>query len=174
MWRQLLILIVLLAGILVVSQAQEPSTREIYTVLDYGENVFEPELWLASAQEEVGRSTAQWRSDPMSGLAYLSYLHFDSGIQPDQIDLIFNEDWFRATFANYQQWSETRNCQLEGITLKEFSLTQANLRYSMRYWIQPVSDSRVLTLFLIFPAASTETLDTYAEKLFPQAAVCVG
>lgn len=174
MLKRLFILVVLLGGALFVGQAQDTPTREIYTALSYGDEVFEPESWLASATEQLGVTTAQWRADLLNGLAYLSYLHFDTPVQPDQISLIFTDDWFKATFANYQSWSEVRNCQLENVTLREFSLVQNNEKFSMRYWIEPVNENRVLTMFLVFPSASTTLLDDYSKKLFPDAAVCAG
>lgn len=172
--KRLFILIVLLSGALLVSRAQDKPTREIYTVLSYGDAVFEPELWLASAKEEAGRTTAEWRNDAIGGLAYLGYIHFDNPIQPDQIPLVFTEDWFKAVFANYQSMTETSNCQLKDVTLHQFNVIQAASRFSVRYWIKPISESRVLTLFLMFPTADTANMDTYAKKLFPDAAVCTG
>lgn len=174
MLKRLIILVVLLAGALVVGQAQDKTTREIYTALSYGDAVFEPENWLASATEQLGVTTAQWRSDALGGLAYLSYLHFDTPLQPDQISLIFTDDWFKATFANYQSVSEVTNCQLNDVTLHEFSLLQNNEKFSLRYWIKSINENRVLTLFLVFPTASSKLLDDYAKKLFPDATVCAG
>ena len=174
MLKRLIILVVLLAGALVVGQAQDKPAREIYTALSYGDSVFEPESWLASATDQVGVTTAQWRADLLNGLAYLSYLHFDTPVQPDQISLIFTDDWFKATFANYQSVQEVTNCQLNDVTLHEFSLLQNNEKFSLRYWIKPISENRVLTMFLVFPSSSTKLLDDYAKKLFPDATVCAG
>ena len=58
MIKRFIILVVLLSGALLVSRAQDKPTREIYTVLSYGDSVFEPDKWLASAREEAGRTTA--------------------------------------------------------------------------------------------------------------------
>ena len=176
MIKRLFILIVLLSGALLVSRAQDKPTREIYTVLSYGDSVFEPDQWLASAKEETGRTTAEWRDDAIAGLSYLGYIHFDNDnpIQPDQIPLVFTDDWFKAVFANYQSMTETTNCQLKDVTLHQFNVVQAGNRFSVRYWIKPISESRVLTLFLMFPTSDTKNMETYAKKLFPDAAVCAG
>jgi hypothetical protein len=174
MLKRLLILSVLLAGALLVTHAQDNARREIYTVLDYGEDVFEPDTWLVSASEKGARTTAEWRGDAIGALAYLDYIHYDAGIQPDQIPTIFNKDWFDVTLANYQGWREITNCQLGDTWVHEISLQDNNLKYTMRYWVKPVSDTRVLTLFIIFRTADSAMLDDYAEKLFPDAAVCAG
>jgi hypothetical protein len=174
MIKRVFILAVLLGGALLVSRAQDKPTREIYTVLSYGDDVFEPDQWLASAKEEAGRTTAEWRDDSISGLAYLGYIHFDNPIQPDQIPLVFTDDWFKAVFANYQGMVETTNCQLQNVTLHEMSVVQAGSRFDVRYWIQPINENRVLTLFLMFPSTDKANMDTYAKKLFPKADVCIG
>ncbi len=174
MVKRLFILVVLLAGAVLIGRAQDKPTREIYTALSYGDSVFEPDQWLASAREEVGRTTAEWRDDSISGLAYLGYIHFDNPIQPDQVPLVFTDDWFKAVFANYQSINETANCQTKDVTLHQFNVIQAGNSFSVRYWIQPISESRVLTLFLMFPTSDTAHMETYATKLFPDAAVCAG
>jgi hypothetical protein len=174
MIKRFLILVVLLSGALLVSRAQDKPTREIYTVLSYGDDVFEPDQWLASAKEEAGRTTAEWRDDAISGLAYLGYIHFDDPIQPDQIPLVFTDDWFKAVFANYQGMVETTNCQLEDVTLHQISVVQAGSRFDVRYWIQPIDENRVLTLFLMFPSSDSTNMGKYAKKLFPNADICAG
>ena len=174
MIKRFIILVVLLSGALLVSRAQDKPTREIYTALSYGNDVFEPTQWLASAKEEAGRTTAEWRDDAISGLAYLGYIHFDNPIQADQIPLVFTDDWFKAVFANYQGMIDVSTCQLKDVTLHEFAVVQADNNFSVRYWIKPIDESRVLTLFLMFPKTDSKNMDTYAKKLFPDAAICAG
>jgi hypothetical protein len=174
MIKRLFILVVLLGGALLVSRAQDKPAREIYTVLSYGDDVFEPDQWLASAKEETGRTTGEWRNDAIGGLAYLAYIHFDNPITPDQIPLVFTDDWFKAVFANYQGMVETTNCQLQDVTLHQLSVVQVASRFDVRYWIKPINENRVLTFFLMFPSTDKTNMNTYAKKLFPDADVCNG
>ncbi len=178
MLKRVFILIGLLAGVIVVSRAQDAAPeipeREIYTVLAVGEGVFEPGLWLASASEKGYLTTAEWRADSIGALAFLNYLHFDGGITPEEIQATFNRAWFEATFANYQSWQEVSNCQIEDVRLHEFSFINDNLKYDMLYWIEPISETRVQTLFLTFPEDSRELMDEYAAELYPDAIVCAG
>jgi hypothetical protein len=174
MIKRFIILVVLLGGAMLVSRAQDKPQREIYTVLSYGDNVFEPDEWLASAREEAGRTTAEWRDDAISGLAYLGYIHFDNPIQPDQIPLVFTDDWFKAVFANYQGIAEVSNCEMQGVTLHLFKVVQAGNNFDVRYWIKRIDESHVLTLFLMFPSTDKTNMNTYAKKLFPDADLCTG
>lgn len=176
MFKRFLILTVLLGGMLLIAQAQSPQ-REIYTVLSYGDEVFEQERWLASASELGARTTATWRNDTEGALAYADYIHFDDGFDPETIDDAFGARWFDVTLSAYQGWRELNNCTFETeeqlIRLYEFSLQQNDIKYTMRYWITPAEDTtRVLTLFVLYPSAELDTLDEYAERLFPEAIKC--
>lgn len=173
MTKRLLLTALLIIGLALVARAQNDQ-REIYTALAYGETAFEPETWLASAAELGTRTTATWRNDSEGALAYLDYLHYDEGFDPEDMDDVFGPRWFDVTLANYEGWRELRRCQFEDeLRLHEFSLQFNNLKYTMRYWIQPVEDNtRVLTLFVLYPTDQFERLNEYAERLFPGAAAC--
>jgi hypothetical protein len=159
-------------GLILAAHAQSTPEREIYTVLHYGDNVFAPDVWLASATEEAARTTATWTADSLSGLAYADYLHFDDGIQPDTMSTFFNDAWFEAVFTNYQGFRQMNRCTIHDITLYEFTTLVHDQKYMMRYWIEPVSDTRILALFLVFPTKDQTSLDEYAIKLFPTAVSC--
>ncbi len=156
------------------TQPTAPAAREIYTVLSYGDDVFEADTWLASASEEPTRTTGQWRNDAIGGLAYLDYLHFDTPILKEQLGDTFGPAWFDAVLYNYDEFRELTTCAVDGILIHDFSLLENNIKYTMRYWIQWVSESRVLTIFVIFPTEDAANLRTYSERLFPNAAACEG
>lgn len=177
--RLLIISVVLLLAVLGVARAQDATEtatapeREIYTALAYGDEVFDPEIWLASAAEETTRTTATWRADSLGGLAFLGYLHFDDGYSSSDVDTVFDKTWFDNSFSNYQGFRELTTCKAEDLTMHEFSMLVNDQKYTMRYWIQQVSSTRVLTLFIIFPTVDKATLDSYSESLFPDLVSCV-
>jgi hypothetical protein len=148
--------------------------REIYTALGYGDGVFEPDIWYASASEEPSHTQATWRADGIGGLAYLDYIHFDEGVAFSQLDAVFNDGWFNATLSNYRVWRENTRCDLGSLRLIEFNLQTNSIKYAMRYWIEVVNDTRVLTMFVVFPADDESNLDAYSEQLFPELPSCSG
>lgn len=172
-------LLAVVAGGAVIAQTGTPGNtppqREIYTALGIADAAFEPEMWLARATEQEDRTTAEWRSDAVSGLAYLEYLHFDPGIAPEDVDAFFSHDWFDVVFSSYASWEKRASCNFENlITLREFAVVSGNTAYTLRYWTQYVNETRVLALFLTFPQTETALLDTYAERLFPESFRCEG
>jgi hypothetical protein len=180
-WITLLLIGLSMVGLV---RAQDESTsppvqsaREIYTALAVGESAFEPELWLVSASEKPGLTTAEWRADEIGGLGFLTIYHFDQGILPEQVNAAFGNDWFTAYFANYESWSEESNCQFNqpaNLTLREFTVVSSGVESRLRFWLWPLSETRVATLFVTFPSTQTDLLDQYAERLFPDAALCSG
>jgi hypothetical protein len=179
MLKRIGLLLVVLSMLFVVVRAQDTTEealpeREIYTALSYGDDVFEPDIWYASASEEGSRTRATWRADGLGGVAFLDYLHFDEGILFSQIDAVFDDGWFNATLANYSVWRENTRCDLGDLRLIEFSLQTNNIKYEMRYWLEIVNDYRVLSMFIVFPAADKANLDDYADRLFPELSSCAG
>ena len=181
MLQRLLLLGLSLFALLNVVSAQEvtpepvPSptpVREIYTVLGYGDGVFESDLWLASAEETPNRTRATWRSDQVGGVAFADYLHFGDGVTREQFDTLFGTDWFNATLANFAVWREETRCDLGNLRLIQFALQIADTRYSMRYWIEWVNDNRVMTLYVVVPEGFASLLDTYGARLYPDLASC--
>lgn len=166
--------LLLMAGVIAAQDNQSETQREIYTVLDFGDPVFEPELWYVSATESASRTTATWTAESLGGLAYMDYLHFDGGFTDEDMDAVFGQEWFDTSLYNYSVWRENAACDLGGIRLHEFSLQNADIKYEMRYWIEMVSPTRVLTSFVVFPTEAQDALVDYAERLYPDANSCSG
>jgi hypothetical protein len=143
-------------------------------VLAYGDDVFEPELWLASATESPDRTTAQWSAATLGGLAYLDYRHFEQELAPDEVAEYFDDGWFETTFSVYDSWKKVGVCYSgDNLTLHKFNLTLQNTEYAMRYWVEQVSPMRVMALFVLFPSADPTSLDDYAARLYPKLPDCL-
>ncbi|MBZ0297996.1 MAG: hypothetical protein K8L99_35915 [Anaerolineae bacterium] len=177
-----IVLMIGLLGLAAVVHAQDTGTaeREIYTVLNYGEDVFEPDLWFTSATESASRTTATWTAKPDSGfaggLAYADYLHFDDSYSMDGLDTMFSDDWFDGILANYESYSSTISCgEMDSLRLYEFAVVSNDENYIMRYWVEPASEDRVMAMFLVFPAKDVEArrmMEDYARRLFPDLPAC--
>jgi hypothetical protein len=179
MLKRFLIALCLVAGLLalvVVSSAQDSSEwpeREIYTALAFGDDVFEPDLWRASAEEQETYTSALWNyEDDANVLVYLLYLHFDGGATPEAIDNYFSEETFRTLLANYSPYRQVETCQVGDLRLYEFVAKPGEQRKTLRYWVLPVTDTRVLAVNAVFPDEQIDMLDTYALRLFPEMPSC--
>lgn len=175
MLKKILVALIVIfnAALLARAQDEKPPEREIYTVLAVGDDVFEPDIWFASATETVGMTTAQWNAPSISALSYLIYRHFDEGIKPEDVASYFDNAWFEAAFANYESWKKVGVCYDGDLTLNKFNLKLYDTDFAMRYWVEPVSDTRVKAIFIVFPSADVAGLDDYAARLYPDLPDCV-
>ena len=169
--KTILVAFTLCFGMILVANAQRQE-REIYTVLAYGDEVFEPDLWYASATEEETRTQARWTSYDLNAVAFLDYLHFPDGIAPEEIGGFFNKDWFNGTLGNYEAWEEQTACRQGDLLLYEINVDSEGSPYRMRYWIHPVSLQRIVALFIVFPVDNTDSMDEYSARLFPELTSC--
>jgi hypothetical protein len=170
-----LALMVVLVGVVAAQDAQPtgtPQQREIYGVLQLGDRVFEPNIWLAGGQEQFDRTTANWYAQDVSGVALAEYLHFDEGFDGQLLTEFFNNDWFASAFGDYDSWAQTNACTNGSTTLYEFSLLLNGVNYDVRYWIDALPPSRVLTFEIVLPRDQAALLDQYASRYKPDFFAC--
>lgn len=153
--------------------AVTPPAREIYTVLAFGDPVFEPAIWRASAAELDDRTTATWQAAEYGALGYAELLHFDGGYTPRGLAAYFNDAWFEVALKNYDRWQRTAQCTHETVIVHEFSLENDGAPFVMRYWVMPISPTRVLTFQLAFPERRARLLEDYSRLFAPIAFRCV-
>lgn len=183
------LLLVIALGGTTLAQNETPTEREIITVLTMGDEVFEPDLWLASASETVSYTTATWQprfEAGFSAVSFLNYLHFDTGYTLDGLDDFFNDDWFAQSFAGWEDLTKTNVCFDDDVTLHEFTMAyrdaSGNLtRYVMRYWVDPISETRVRAWHIAFATTYSdgspdergqEFLDDYSARMYPDFPSC--
>src|SRR5690606_1896161 len=172
MKRILVIIALLVVGIQAARSQENQARREIYTALAYGDSIFEPETWRASAREETTKTVALWESDQHGAIGYLEYLHFDGGLTEEVIENTFDDHWFEITFQNYASWEEVAKCRFDDMTLFEFDMLNNDIEYRMRYWIRPETETRLITFFLVFPTEQMEALDDYSARFDPAGTTC--
>lgn len=149
------------------------SSREIYTVLAIGDGVFEPEGWLAGAQEMPDRTIATWASESIGGTSLAEYLHFDQGY--DSATIVsewFNNDWFTSAFSDFTSWTPQGACTTGNTTLYEFALVQNDANYVLRYWVELEPPNRVLAFQILFPEEQAALLEEYAQRYNPDLFNC--
>ncbi|MBC6935377.1 MAG: hypothetical protein DWB42_06020 [Chloroflexi bacterium] len=154
--------------------AQEDAPHEIYTVLDYGSEAFEPELWrMAAAEESTTYTSALWRYKlDEEFLFFFLYLHFDGGATEEAVSSYFSGDNLSALLANYEPWRQTGTCTIGDVTIYEFASKVGEQRRILRYWVQVITPTRVLGVNAAAPEDLAEAFDEYAARLFPEAVSC--
>ena len=154
------------------TQAVSQDLSEMGAVVDA--KIFEPTLWTMQNDVGDGRTTMTWRSDKLGAVAYLEYLHWDCGVSSGQIDQYFSPQSFESIWSNYSSYTQTAFCQQNDLRLFEFDATFNENDYQIRYWVEPVTPTRVADLALTFPADQQAKMAQYAGHLFPDLPTCTG
>lgn len=168
-----LVIILLLCVVSSVSAQDTTPEREIYTVLAYGDDVFEPGLWLVTlASEQDTRTVGQWESLELNAVSYVDYLHFDGGVVSDTIKNYFSDENFEVILGNFEAWEEKAHCIVDQVYFWEFAVDSEGEPYTMRYWVVQESRTRIAAINIVLPADDVENLDEYASRLFPDFPSC--
>jgi hypothetical protein len=156
------------------AQDAEPSAtqRELITLLEYGDGVFQSGDWrVYQAGESENASYAVWTLQAESvGAARI--IHFDETVTTEYLTHYFNNSLFEYDFTNYTEWKLTTHCESDGMLLYEFDLTRKNEHFAARYWARPEGEDTVWTITLIFPKAQPDLLDEYASAFYSDFISC--
>ena len=142
-----------------------PIDQDVQASLAYGA-AFEPETWKEDYANHADSVSARWIDD--TGLAHVDYLRYNCGLTSADLD----QYRFDISLSGYEHWERTAQCEADGIRLHEFNIIYTGQDYRTRFWLQPVSDTRLVALQLTFPATRQSDMDKYAARLFPQLASC--
>jgi hypothetical protein len=170
-----IVLLVMASGALAQDSTPTPNPqREIYYVLDYADDIFEPELWrMASAAEEVGDTYVTWRlREQDDTLFFFVYFHFDSGATEAAIADYFDDEGFEALLVNYAPYEKTGECSLGDLQLYEFLSSRETIKRVMRYWVLRESDTRVMGVNAIAQTTQIALLNDYSARVFPDLPSC--
>lgn len=176
--RQLLLLVTVLVLLSGAARAQDNNTcipfmpEDVLKALTFAEDVFEREMWNQSFRGDTSRVSVEWQRQASGAVGYLDYLIFSCGYSDEEFEAYFGDDYWDITLSTYETWQRGEQCEQDDITLHEFKLTSDGQPYRMRYWIQTLSDTRILTFQIAFPSSEADLLNTYAERLFPDFPSC--
>lgn len=154
---------------------QAPEERfEVYDVFDYAEGIFEPELWRVAGMEELPTTTfTYWRlREQEDVIVFFLYIHYDMGVTEEGINEYFSEEGFDVLLANYIPYTRSAECRVGDLRLYEFTSSSDNVKRLLRYWVDPVSDTRVMGVNAIAPTTHLRLLNDYSARLFPELPSC--
>ena len=168
-----LILVAIIAVVGSASYLNRPQTcstsilveQDIRAALAYG-GAFEPSTWKEDHANHEQAVSARWFDD--TGLAHVDYLRYNCGLTSADLD----QYRFDISLGGYEHWERTAQCEAEGVRLHEFNVLYAGQDYRTRFWLQPVSDTRLVALQLTFPATRQSDMNLYAARLFPGLSSC--
>ena len=183
----LLILVVLIAG--TVSQTATPTPtsdrsgcednrtllEDITLVLDQYEPAFRRDLWALTITDDVKNYHLFFEWRPINGAASVASVDlamWPCGVTETELDGYYSDKTLDVLVSAWEESELTGRCIIDGVRIADFELSRDDGDYIARFWIQQVSDTRVLEGYLTLPAADAALMSDYAELLYPDTPAC--
>lgn len=150
----------------------EPTDEDIQHVLSLGKEVFSSTDWIRSYTVEPYRVSATRHNDSEGAVAQIDYNIYTCGYTQADLDSYFSDENLNNMFADYESHNVAHFCEKSSLALYQFDLVYQGAQYSANFWVKQESDTRLLTMRLIFPKESSATLADYSNKIFPELTSC--
>ncbi len=149
-----------------------PTESDIQRALNYTGQIL-PEPYWQKTYTVQDSYVAVTQQNENGALAYLEARIKPCGYDEPDLNKEFNDENWRAIFANYNSYEKISECRNElGLRLYEFNASFADISYAISYWVQSDTDHRIITLMLVFPAQEFAVMSAYAARLFPELPNC--
>jgi hypothetical protein len=149
-----------------------PQKDNIEKALAIGAGVFAPERWEEEITEYPYIVAVTWIDNQSLSLAYTQLLIYDCGYSWEDLEAFYGEDGIAVILGNYESYTQTAECERDGLMLREYDVDSDGRPYKIRYWIQPLNETRVRDMHLSVSEDDPDLLDEYAKLLYPQLPTC--
>lgn len=153
--------------------SSEPTDADIDRALTYTKEMFNGPEWERSYTVGGGRVSVTWVNTIDAAIAYSEALIFPCSYEEPDLNNFFNVDNWGVIFGNYESYQLIAECRTDnGLRLYQFSAVEEGYDYSINYWVENDTETRVMVVMIVFPAESTVVMDEYSNNLFPKLTSC--
>ena len=153
--------------------SSEPTDADIDRALTYTKEMFNGPEWERSYTVGGGRVSVTWVNTTDAAIAYSEALIFPCSYEEPDLNNFFNVDNWSVIFGNYESYQLIAECRTDnGLRLYQFSAVEEGYDYSINYWVENDTETRVMVVMIVFPAESTVVMDEYSNNLFPKLTSC--
>jgi hypothetical protein len=138
-----------------------------------GEGVFEPERWELKTLEHQALISVGWFEHDIEALAHVQLLLYNCGYTQAEVDNFYGEANMNVMLGGYLSHTLTAQCTHDGLTLREYDVDYDGQPYKVRFWIEPLNETRVRDVHLGFFPEDIAEMEEYARRLYPDLPSCV-
>ena len=151
----------------------EPTEKDIDRALSYVETAFDSSEWERSYTVIERRVSVTWQNVSSSALAYLEATIFPCGYEEPDLNAQYSDENWKAIFENYEDYKMISECKRDdGLRLYEFKAQNQGFEYGIKYWVKSDTDTRVISMMLVFPLELEAMMGDYSTRLFPTYTSC--
>jgi hypothetical protein len=151
----------------------EPTQKDIDRALSFTGAVFDLSEWERSYTVAENRVSVTWLNNPSGAVAYLETIIFQCGYEEPDLNNYYSDENWKAIFQYYESYEQADNCRRnDGLRLYEFKTQNQGFEYGVRYWVKNDTDTRVISMMIVFPLELNAMMGDYATRLFPTYPSC--
>jgi len=151
----------------------EPTEKDIDRALSFAEATFDASEWEKSYAVTENRVSVTWLNNPSGAVAYLEAIIFSCGYEePDLNNYYSNENW-KTIFQYDESYKLMDECKRDdGLRLYEFETQNQGFEYRVKYWVRNDTDTRIISMMIVFPSELEAMMGDYSTRLFPTYPSC--
>jgi hypothetical protein len=153
-------------------ESLQPAVGDIQYALNFGRVLFTNEVWQRSYTVQELEVTVVWNHRGVLALSQISVELLCDGNGTTNMELYYNNETIQADFINYDSAAITSSCANGDLTLYELDALEEGVNYKIRKWVQPLNETRVSTVELVFSKEDNALLEKYSQEFFPSLPKC--
>ncbi|CAG0952506.1 hypothetical protein ANAEL_00144 [Anaerolineales bacterium] len=146
----------------------EPTQKDIDRVLSFTEGTFDVAEWERSYTVAENRVSVTWLNNPSGAIAYLEAIIFPCGYEEPDLNNYYSDENWKTIFQYYENYELVDECKRDdGLRLYEFKTQNQGFEYGVKYWVKNDTDTRVISMMIVFPLELNAMMGDYSTRLFP-------
>jgi hypothetical protein len=151
----------------------QPTQEDIDRALSFPGTAFDVSEWQQSHSVSERRVSVIWQNVSSGAVAYLEENIFPCGYEEPDLNAQYSDENWKSVFQNYEQYEMVNRCKRnDGIRLYEFKTQNQGFEYHVKYWVMNDTDTRTISMMLVFPFGLDAMLGDYSTRLFPTYPSC--
>ena len=150
----------------------QPATADVQYVLNFGKDLFTNEVWSRSYTVQEQEAIVFWTHRSIASLSEVTMLLFCGESTTADLELYYNNDTLKEKFGNYDAVDVAASCRNEEVILYELDAMEEGAAYTIHQWLQPINETRLLSVAVVFPKEETALLEKYSQSFFPALSAC--
>jgi hypothetical protein len=140
--------------------------------LNFGSELFTEAVWMRSYSVYEQEAIVSWTHRSVASLADISMQLFCSDNGTADLELYYNTETLTEKFSNYDSTNIFASCKNEELVLYEIDAVAEGVNYVIHQWLQPLNQTRLLSVVTVFPKEETVLIEKYSQTLFPTLPTC--
>lgn len=149
--------------------------EDITLVLDQYEKAFGRNTWALTITDDSSHNHLFFKWAPLNGAASVASVDlamWPCGVTEADLDGYYSDKTLDVLISGWETYEISGRCIVDGVRIVDFDMTREDGNYIARFWIQQVSETRVLEGHLTLPLADAALMSDYAELLYPDTPAC--